>query len=124
MALITQDTGPDEAFALTAANYSGTSDFLVEQYVDGSEHSVSGVVADGTVRILGVTDKSVDGPLSPSWATAVPSALTDTQAEDLKRAAEQAVSPSASGPGGSTSTCGSAPRAPSSWRWADGSAGT
>jgi D-alanine-D-alanine ligase-like ATP-grasp enzyme len=91
MALITPDTGLDEVFALTVANYSGTTDFLVEEYVDGSEHSVSGVVSDGEVRILGVTDKSVDGPLSPSWATAVPSALTDTQVKELKQAAGQAV---------------------------------
>jgi D-alanine-D-alanine ligase-like ATP-grasp enzyme len=100
MALITQDTGLDEVFALTAANYSGTGDFLVEEYVDGSEHSVSGVVSDGIVRILGVTDKSVDGPLSPSWATAVPSALTDTQVKDLMRAAEQAVLAVGLGTGG------------------------
>ncbi|MFF5523409.1 ATP-grasp domain-containing protein [Streptomyces coeruleorubidus] len=100
MALITQDTGLDEVFALTAANYSRTGDFLVEEYVDGSEHSVSGVVSDGTVRILGVTDKSVDGPLSPSWATVVPSALTDTQVKDLMRAAEQAVLAVGLGTGG------------------------
>ncbi|WP_158715587.1 ATP-grasp domain-containing protein, partial [Streptomyces sp. NRRL S-481] len=91
MALITDGTGLDEVFALTAANYSGTGDFLVEEYVDGSEHSVSGVVSEGTVRILGVTDKWVDGPLSPSWATAVPSALPDSEVKGLARAAEQAV---------------------------------
>jgi hypothetical protein len=96
MALITPDTDMDEVFALTAANYSGTSDFLVE----GSEHSVSGVASDGTVRILGVTDKSVDGPLSPSWATTVPSALSNTQVKDLKQAAEQAVLAVAIGTGG------------------------
>ncbi|MFB7933646.1 acetyl-CoA carboxylase biotin carboxylase subunit family protein [Streptomyces sp. NPDC056039] len=100
MALITEDTGLDEVFALTSANYSKTSDFLVEEYVDGSEHSVSGVVSEGTVRILGVTDKSVDGPLSPSWATAVPSALTETEVKDLKRAAEQAVIAVGLGTGG------------------------
>lgn len=91
MALIDGDADLDEVFALTAANYSGTTDFLLEEYVDGSEHSVSGVVSDGTVRILGVTDKRVDGPLSPSWATSVPSALADTGVEDLSQAAAQAV---------------------------------
>ncbi|GHC92858.1 hypothetical protein GCM10007079_41570 [Nocardiopsis terrae] len=91
MALITGDTDLDEVFALTAANYSGTTDFLVEEYVDGSEHSVSGVVSDGTVRILGVTDKRVDGPLSPSWATSVPSALADARVKDLSQAAAQAA---------------------------------
>ncbi|MET9761585.1 ATP-grasp domain-containing protein [Streptomyces sp. NPDC006372] len=100
MALITEHTGLDEVFGLTAANYSKTSDFLVEEYVDGSEHSVSGVVSEGTVRILGVTDKRVDGPLSPSWATAVPSALTDTEVKDLTRAAEQAVIAVGLGTGG------------------------
>jgi D-alanine-D-alanine ligase-like ATP-grasp enzyme len=91
MAVLGPHTDLDEVFALTAANYSGTTDFLVEEYVDGSEHSVSGVVHDGTVRILGVTDKYVDGPLSPSWATAVPSARTDTQVKALRQAAERAV---------------------------------
>ena len=91
MALIDGDTDPDQVFALTAANYSGTTDFLVEEYVDGSEHSVSGVVSDGTVRILGVTDKRVDGPLSPSWATSVPSALADTEVKGLSQAVAQAV---------------------------------
>ncbi|MEF9905566.1 ATP-grasp domain-containing protein [Streptomyces sp. P9-A2] len=91
MAVIGPDSDPDEVFALTSANYSGTTDFLVEEYVEGSEHSVSGVVHDGAVRVLGVTDKYVDGPLSASWATAVPSARTETQVKELQQAAEQAV---------------------------------
>ncbi|MEV6963179.1 ATP-grasp domain-containing protein [Streptomyces sp. NPDC051207] len=91
MALIGADTDLAEVFELTSTNYSGTTDFLVEEYVEGSEHSVSGVVSDGVVRIFGVTDKSVDGPLTPSWATAVPSAHTDAQVKELRQAAEQAV---------------------------------
>lgn len=91
IALITADSDLDDVFELTAENYTGTTDFLVEEYADGSEHSVSGLVADGTVRILGVTDKYLEGPLSASWATTVPSARTDAQVAQLKRAAEQAV---------------------------------
>ncbi|MHB9757138.1 ATP-grasp domain-containing protein [Streptomyces sp. BYX5S] len=91
MALIGADTDLAEVYALTSTNYSGTTDFLVEEYVDGTEHSVSGVVRDGVVRIFGVTDKSVDGPLTPSWATAVPSARTDAQVKEVRQAAEQAV---------------------------------
>ncbi|MGY3203302.1 ATP-grasp domain-containing protein [Streptomyces sp. TE5632] len=91
MAVIGPDSDLDEVFALTSANYSGTTVFLVEEYVEGSEHSVSGVVHDGAVRILGVTDKYVDGPLSASWATAVPSARTEAQVKELRQAAEQAV---------------------------------
>ncbi|GHH35709.1 ATP-grasp domain-containing protein [Streptomyces candidus] len=91
MAVIGPDSDLAEVWALTSTNYSGTTDFLVEEYVEGSEHSVSGVVHDGTVRILGVTDKYLDGPLSASWATAVPSARTQTQVKELRQAAEQAV---------------------------------
>ncbi|WP_433544889.1 ATP-grasp domain-containing protein [Streptomyces sp. CA-294286] len=91
MAVIRPDSDPAEVWALTSANYSGTTDFLVEEYVEGSEHSVSGVVHDGTVRILGVTDKYLEGPLSASWATAVPSARTRTQVKELRQTAEQAV---------------------------------
>ncbi|MFF1920725.1 acetyl-CoA carboxylase biotin carboxylase subunit family protein [Streptomyces sp. NPDC058221] len=100
MAVIGPDSDPDAVFALTSANYSGTNDFLVEEYVEGSEHSVSGVVHDGTVRVLGVTDKYVDGQLSASWATAVPSARTETQVKELRQAAEQAVLAVGLGTGG------------------------
>ncbi len=89
--LITANSDLDIIFKLTAENYSGTTDFLVEEYAEGTEHSVSGLVADGTARILGVTDKYLEGPLSASWATTVPSARTDAQVAELKRAAERAV---------------------------------
>ncbi|MFF5278649.1 hypothetical protein [Streptomyces sp. NPDC000133] len=106
IALITADSDLDDAFKLTAENYTGATDFQVEEYVEGSEHSVSGLVAGGTVRILGVTDKHLEGPLTASWATTVPSARTDAQVARLKQAAEQAVLTVGLRTGGSQSTCG------------------
>lgn len=89
--LVTADTDLDEVFSLTSGNYTGTSEFVLERYADGSEHSVAGLVADGTVRVLGVADKYLDEPMSGSWATAVPSARTDADVAELERAAERAV---------------------------------
>lgn len=91
LAVIGPDSDLDAVFKLTAENYSGTGDFVVETYVDGSEHSVSGLVADGEVVVLGVTDKRLDGPLSPSWATSTPSALDDAALTAVGEAAVTAV---------------------------------
>jgi hypothetical protein len=100
LAVVGPGTDLDAVFKLTAENYSGTSDFVIEAYVDGSEHSVSGLVADGDVVVLGVTDKRVDAPLAPSWATSTPSALDGGALARVRDAAVTAVRAVGLGVGG------------------------
>jgi biotin carboxylase len=87
-ALVTEDTDLDAVFALTRLNYVSSDAFLVEEFVDGTEHSVSGVVRGGEVAILGVTDKLVRAAGFSTWGTITPSAGPE---EVLRRAAATAV---------------------------------
>ena len=84
--LLDETADLDEVFKQTSLNYVDSDAFLVEGFAEGTEHSVSGVVADGVVRVLGVTDKLVTG--FETWGTVAPSARA---AEDVTRIEEAAA---------------------------------
>ncbi|MFF3711277.1 ATP-grasp domain-containing protein [Streptomyces phaeochromogenes] len=90
-AVIDADTEPDELMKLTSLNYEDSAAFLVEELVDGSEHSVSGLVHGGEVVILAVSDKYLAPGELRTTTTVVPSALTPEQLARVHEAAEAAV---------------------------------
>jgi predicted ATP-grasp superfamily ATP-dependent carboligase len=63
---------------------------LLEQEVSGTEHSIAGVVADGTVITLGIADKLFDNTLPLQYQNTVPSqldsGLIDTIVDTVKKA--------------------------------------
>jgi predicted ATP-grasp superfamily ATP-dependent carboligase len=91
MLLLDETTDLDEVVKQTTLNYNDSDAFLVEGFADGTEHSVSGIVVDGVVRVLAVTDKLIDGPGFDTWATIAPSARSAVELERISRAAEAAV---------------------------------
>ncbi|GII83396.1 hypothetical protein Ssi03_13860 [Sphaerisporangium siamense] len=90
-ALIDEGTDMDALLAATTSNYVESSAFVVERYVEGSEHSVTGLVRDGQVVTLAVADKFLDEAGLSTVATLVPSALAPWEAERLHEAARTAV---------------------------------
>lgn len=90
-AVIDAATDPAELMQLTSLNYEDSTAFLVEELVDGSEHSVSGLVHDGEVVILAVSDKQLAPGELRTTTTVVPSALTPEQVARVHEAAVRAV---------------------------------
>ncbi|WP_433215071.1 ATP-grasp domain-containing protein [Microtetraspora malaysiensis] len=90
-ALINERTDLDALLAATKSNYIDSSAFVVERYVEGSEHSVTGLVRDGEVVTLAVADKFLDEAGLSTVATLVPSALAPQTAVRLHEAARTAV---------------------------------
>ncbi|MCX5365453.1 ATP-grasp domain-containing protein [Streptomyces sp. NBC_00124] len=85
------ETEPGELMKLTSLNYEDSDAFLVEELVDGSEHSVSGLVHGNEVVILAVSDKYLAPGELRTTTTVVPSALTAEQLVRVHEAAERAV---------------------------------
>ena len=90
-AVVDADTEPAELIKLTSLNYENSAAFLVEELVEGSEHSVSGLVHDGEVVILAVSDKYLAPGELRTTTTVVPSALTPERLARVHEAAERAV---------------------------------
>ncbi|MES5823765.1 ATP-grasp domain-containing protein [Streptomyces sp. RG80] len=90
-AVVDADTEPAELIKLTSLNYEDSAAFLVEELVEGSEHSVSGLVHDGEVVILAVSDKYLAPGELRTTTTVVPSALTPERLARVHEAAERAV---------------------------------
>ncbi len=74
----------------TASNYISSTTFVLERRVEGSEHSVAGIVAAGAPVVLGVADKDLTHDVVMRTTT-VPSALTGTDLEAVTAAATTAV---------------------------------
>ena len=51
-------------------------EFILEEYLDGTEHSVAGIVADSQVTILAISDKKIDKTLPFQYENIVPSKLS------------------------------------------------
>jgi biotin carboxylase len=64
---------------------------VLEELLDGSEHSVAGLVAGGRVHILAVTDKKADPQLRWQYQTTVPSTLSDATRRTVVALARAAV---------------------------------
>ncbi|MDT0612520.1 ATP-grasp domain-containing protein [Streptomyces lancefieldiae] len=90
-AVIDEHTEPDGLVKLTSLNYEDSDAFLVEEFVDGSEHSVSGFVHRDEVVILAVSDKYLAPGELRTTTTIVPSALAPEQLARVHEAAERAV---------------------------------
>lgn len=90
-AVVDADTEPAELIELTSLNYEDSAAFLVEELVEGSEHSVSGLVHDGEVVILAVSDKYLAPGELRTTTTVVPSALAPERLALVHEAAERAV---------------------------------
>ncbi|WP_406863825.1 ATP-grasp domain-containing protein [Streptomyces sp. HUAS MG47] len=89
--VIEADTDPDDLMKLTSLNYEDSDAFLVEEFVDGSEHSVSGLVHDGDVVILAVSDKTLEEAELRTTTTVVPSALSPERLAKVHEATERAI---------------------------------
>jgi ATP-grasp domain len=89
--VLAADTDLDTVLKQTEHNYLDSTAFLVEELVEGSEHSVAGLVSDGTVRVLGIADKVVDGTTLRTSGTVLTSERDPAGTELLTRAAEAAV---------------------------------
>lgn len=89
----------DEATRLTTpdvaplfADYAG--EFVYEERLGGSEHSVEGLVHDGVVHIAGITDKWVTEPFYVEYEQVHPTALplaTQERVNALTRTVVQAI---------------------------------
>jgi formate-dependent phosphoribosylglycinamide formyltransferase (GAR transformylase) len=89
--VVTETTDLDAVFKQTTLNYVDSDAFLVEDVVDGTEHSVSGVVVNGAVRVLGVSDKLLVDDSFETWCTIVPSARVPVDVARIEQAATAAV---------------------------------
>ena len=65
--------------------------FLLEEYLDGTEHSVAGMVANGEVYILAIADKKIDKSIPFQYQNIVPSKLSDSTKNQVVDLAESAV---------------------------------
>jgi len=62
-------------------------EFVLEQVLTGSEHSVSGMVADGQIVVFAITDKQIDLSIPIQYQNVTPSALPqETQNQIIKMA--------------------------------------
>jgi biotin carboxylase len=68
-------TDLESVFKATALNYLPSDAFVVESVVEGSEHSVAGIVRDGRIQVAAVADKVVPAGSFETVATVVPSGL-------------------------------------------------
>lgn len=66
-------------------------DILVEERLQGTEHSVAGMVAGGAISIFAITDKRVDRALPLTYQTTTPSALPAPVQEQITDMARRAV---------------------------------
>ncbi|WP_219469011.1 ATP-grasp domain-containing protein [Nonomuraea rhizosphaerae] len=80
----------EEIVRSASLNYVPSPAFVVEEFAEGSEHSVAGVAGEGSIVVLGVTDKTVGEDLR-THTTVFPSALPGPRLEEVVRAAEAAV---------------------------------
>lgn len=64
---------------------------LLEQEVEGTEHSMAGVVADGKVITFGIADKLFDRSLPLQYQNTVPSQLSNTQRTTIVDTVQKAV---------------------------------
>jgi predicted ATP-grasp superfamily ATP-dependent carboligase len=65
--------------------------FLLEEYLDGTEHSVAGIVANGEVYILAIADKKIDKLIPFQYQNIVPSKLSESTKNQVINLAESAV---------------------------------
>jgi len=75
---------------------SGESEFLVEEYLEGTEHSIEGVVLEGQVHWAAISDRNYeDKHRYPSYfledGDTLPSSLGETMAEQIRSVATHAV---------------------------------
>ncbi|MCV7227684.1 ATP-grasp domain-containing protein [Mycolicibacterium komossense] len=97
---INSDSDPEEVYrefihynaAQSEPMYQYYNDIaLVEEVLTGSEHSISGLVADGRVSILAVVDKEFDRSLSLQYQNVVPTLLAEKEIARLLVLARAAV---------------------------------
>ncbi|MFP6753949.1 MAG: ATP-grasp domain-containing protein, partial [Pirellulaceae bacterium] len=69
-------------------------EFLVEQYVDGPEVALEGILTDGTLQVLALFDKpdALDGPFFEETIYLTPSQLADDVQQGIARLVQQAAS--------------------------------
>jgi predicted ATP-grasp superfamily ATP-dependent carboligase len=53
-----------------------SNEFLLEEYLNGTEHSVAGIVADNQVYVLAITDKKINREIPFQYENIVPSKLS------------------------------------------------
>lgn len=69
-------------------------EFLVEQYVDGQEVALEGILTDGTLQVLALFDKpdALDGPFFEETIYLTPSQLAGDVQQGIARLVQQAAS--------------------------------
>lgn len=75
---------------------SGQAEFLVEEYLEGTEHSIEGVVLDGEVFWAAISDRNYDDkhrypPYFLEDGDTLPSLVSDAVAEEIRLASTRAV---------------------------------
>ncbi len=68
-----------------------SEEFLIEEYVEGTEHSVAGIVADGQVYLLTIADKKIDQSIPFQYQNIVPSKLSQDIKNKVAEIADRAV---------------------------------
>jgi biotin carboxylase len=66
-------------------------ELILEEFLDGSEHSVEGIVQDGSIRSLVITDKWVREPFFLEYMQIQPSRLPAAAQEQVRDAAARTV---------------------------------
>jgi len=68
-----------------------TDKILVEQFVQGSEHSLAGLVSQGKVQFFGFSDKRIDSDISFQYQNCVPSTLPEDVQNKVKLGVERII---------------------------------
>ena len=62
---------------------------LVEELIEGTEHSLAGIIIDGVPQFFAISDKRIDSNISFQYQNSVPSEINQTIQDQLKKDCEQ-----------------------------------
>lgn len=93
---LVQDEHQLEAAVAEIRGVSDRAEYLVEEYLEGSEHSIEGVVLDGQIYWAAISDRNYDNkhrhpPYFLEDGDTLPSLVSDAVAASMQQVASQAV---------------------------------
>lgn len=93
---LVQDAAELESAVSEIRSVSGQEEFLVEEFLEGTEHSIEGVVLDGEVHWAAISDRNYENkhrypPYFLEDGDTLPTAVRDDVAEQMRTASTKAV---------------------------------
>lgn len=91
---VDESTGLEEAVRRVRAIVGDQAPVLVEEFLDGPEVAVEGLVSDGVLNVLTIFDKpyATEGPFFPETILVTPSSLEPAISDECVRVAQAALS--------------------------------